>query len=112
MMDLRPYLTDDLRRKPWRGHPNPLAGHCYVASEVLYHLWGGKDAGLTPQFVRHEGQPHWFLADKQLGIIIDPTADQFGTPVPYAEARGCGFLTRAPSMRAQVVLARIAEDSA
>ena len=27
-------LTDDLRRPPWRGSPNPLAGHCYVASEA------------------------------------------------------------------------------
>lgn len=106
-MNLLDHLTDDLRRPPWRGHPNPLAGHCYVASEALYHLMGGKGAGLTPQFVRHEDQPHWFLRHQD-GTIVDPTAEQFGTPVPYDQARGCGFLTKNPSRRAQVVLDRMA----
>lgn len=105
-MNLRDALTDDLRRPLWQGHSNPLAGHCYVASEVTYHLMGGKDAGLTPQFVRHEGQPHWFLRDAD-GLVIDPTADQFDTLVPYNRARGCGFLTKQPSRRAQIVLDRM-----
>lgn len=108
-MRLVDYLTDDLRRPPWRGHDNPLAGHCYVASEVLYHLLGGKESGLTPQFVRHEGQPHWFLKTPE-GTIIDPTAEQFNSPVPYDAARGCGFLTRGPSKRAQTVMLLMATD--
>lgn len=105
-MNLLDYLTDDLRRPPWRGHPNPLAGHCYVVSEVLYHLAGGRQSGLTPQFIQHEGQPHWFLRASD-GAVIDPTAKQFETPVPYDLAKGCGFLTRGPSKRAQILLDRI-----
>jgi len=46
------YLSDDLRRPPWKGDPNPLAGHCYVASEALYHLLGDK---WKPEHVKHEG---------------------------------------------------------
>lgn len=99
---VQPHLSDDLRRPEYRGHPNPLAGHCYVAAEVLYHLMGGR--GLKPMFVRHEGQPHWFLWDEWQQLPIDPTASQFDTPVPYHRAKGKGFLTKEPSRRAKAVL--------
>lgn len=100
-------LTDDLRHAPWKGDPNPLTGHCYVASEALYHLMGGKAAGLHPMFIKHEGQPHWFLRHES-GKIIDPTADQFAIPVPYDQARGKGFLRgEQVSKRAQVVMDRV-----
>lgn len=102
MSSLIDALTDDLRRKPWRGNPNPLAGHCYVASEVEYHLRGGK-----PMFVRHEDQPHWFVVRD--GQVIDHTASQFETPVPYENGVGKGFLTRQPSKRAQIVLDRLSQ---
>lgn len=73
-----------------------MAGHCYVVSEALHYLSGGL---LRPRFVRHEGAPHWFLTDGER--IIDPTASQFLTPVPYDLARGKGFLTARPSKRAK-----------
>ncbi len=100
--------ADHLRRSPWKGNDNPYAGHCYIASEIMYHALGGKEAGFTPQTIQHEGGPHWFLRDKE-GNVIDPTAQQFATPVPYEKARGCGFLTKHPSKRAQQLaeLARI-----
>jgi hypothetical protein len=94
-------LTDDLRQPQYRGNPNPLAGHCYVASEVEYHLNGG-----NPMFIRHEGQPHWFIMRD--GEVIDHTASQFTSPVPYHLARGKGFLTRQPSKRAARVLQALA----
>jgi hypothetical protein len=95
-------LTDDLRRHPWKGSANPLAGHCYVASEVLFHLI----PELKPMFIRHEGQPHWFLMDGDQ--VVDPTASQFETPVPYSTAKGKGFLTKQPSRRARLVIEKIA----
>ncbi len=94
---------DDLRRPKYRGNPNPYAGHCYIASEALYYLLGGKEAGWHPMFIRHEDEPHWFLKNDN-GDIIDPTAEQFETPVPYEEAVGKGFLTNYPSARAQQLL--------
>lgn len=101
-------LTDELRRTPWRGSPNPLAGHCYVASEALYHALGGPASGLTPEHIQHEGASHWYLRQAN-GPVIDITAAQFQTPVPYHQGRGKGFLTSQPSKRAQVVLSRIAQ---
>ena len=105
--DVRSCLSEDLRKKEYRHHPNPVAGHCYVASEALYHRLGGKSAGWTPQNIRHEGSPHWFLKNND-GRLLDPTADQFETPVPYELGKGCGFLTRQPSARAQRVLDQLA----
>jgi len=104
---VRSCLTENLRKKEYRNHPNPVAGHCYVASEVLYHKLGGKGVGWTPQTIRHEGGPHWYLKNLD-GRVIDPTADQFESPVPYAQGKGCGFLTRQPSQRAQRILDQLA----
>ncbi len=100
-------LPPDSLKKPWRGAgDNPMAGRCYVASEALYHLIGGKSAGWTPMVVRHEGTTHWFLRHES-GKIVDITASQFKTPVPYGLARGCGFFTREPSGRAAEVIRRV-----
>lgn len=98
-------LDDSLRRAPWKGSPNCYAGHCYVASEALYHVLGGRKAGLKPMHVKHEGSPHWYLESAD-GTIIDATAGQFSTPVPYKQGRGKGFLTKDPSKRAQIVIDR------
>ena len=73
-------------------------GDCYPAAEVVYHAAGGKRAGLTPVQVEHEGQSHWFVRGED-GRVYDPTADQFKTPVPYADGVGRGFLTKKPSRR-------------
>lgn len=94
-------LDDDLRRAPWKGSDDELEGHCYVASEALHHLI----PDVSPQFIWHEGVPHWFLRDAD-GDVLDATASQFKTPVPYTEAKGKGFLTKNPSKRAKVVIER------
>lgn len=97
-------LTNDLRRKPWKDSPNPVAGHCYVACEVLSHVLG---PDWQPHFVRHENSPHWFLKNQETGQILDVTSSQFRSPVPYKKGRKKGFLTKKPSKRAQKVLAQL-----
>ncbi len=85
-------------------------GNCYVTSEALFHLLGGKDSGYKPCTVRHEGFVHWFLVrlvKTQMGVIktiIDPTSSQFKRLPPYHLARGRGFLTKAPSRRARAMM--------
>lgn len=78
---LRDHLTDDLRRPPWKGDPNPVAGHCYVLTESIYHALGGVD--LRTMTRRHEGSPHWWIVDERTGEVVDLTRSQFRTPVPY-----------------------------
>lgn len=98
-------ISDDLRKKPWRGHPNLFAGHCYVLSEVLYYLIGGKETGWKPMFVRVNGCPHWFLKHDD-GTVLDYTAEQFSF-VSHHKAVGKGFLTKRLSKRAKILLERM-----
>lgn len=104
-------LTPDLLSKTYRYREtqHPVAGHCYIAAEALYHHLGGKAAGLTPQVARDpDGGTHWWLLDKS-GKVIDPTKEQYtecGKQPPYEAGRGAGFLTRQPSRRARLILQR------
>lgn len=107
---IRACLTDDLltpdqRRRERR---TPSAGHCYVASEALWHLTGRT---LSAFQMRHEGNSHWFLFDFDNDEVIDPTADQFATLPPYGEARHMSFLTKEPSKRARVLIARVRDEA-
>jgi len=78
-------------------------GNCYVTSEAVYHLLGGKDAGWVPQFLSHEGKTHWYLRHHD-GLILDLTCSQFMTPVPYERGKGIGFMTREPSRRGRELM--------
>jgi 8-oxo-dGTP diphosphatase len=109
---LVPKLTNDLRRTKYQHNPNHLAGHCYVASEALFHMLGGPDSGWAPQQINHEGDSHWYLKHKETGEILDPTAGQFKTKVPYEQGRGKGFLTKEPSKRAQELISRVKAQKA
>lgn len=102
------HLTDDLRRPPYKGSRKKMAGHCYVASEVIYHILGGRN--WKPCFIKHEGHPHWFLQNRKTGEIIDATRSQFKTKVPYELGKGKGFLTKLPSARAQTILGPLRLD--
>ncbi len=73
-----------------------VRGRCAAASEALYLLAGGKDAGLVPMVsvyhVRGRRYSHWWL--RQGHRVIDPTAAQFSLAFRrrlYARGRGCGF---------------------
>lgn len=97
--------SPDLRAAAYAGRA-PLAGHCYVASEALYHAAGGASGPWKPETVRHEGGVHWYLRHRTRGHVLDLTAEQFTAPPPYAEGRGRGFLTKQPSRRAAELLRR------
>ena len=100
-------LTDDLRKKQYKGNSNPLTGHCYVASEALFHMLGIDAVNWLPCNIQHEKCSHWYLKNKITGKILDLTAGQFKTTVPYKNGRGRGFLTKQPSKRASELIRRV-----
>lgn len=85
---------------------NPLTGHCYTASEMAYHLLGGKDAGWKPMNMQWEGTSHWFLKHES-GLILDITAGQFASTPDYSQAVGRGFLTKRPCQKTRVAIATL-----
>ena len=105
---LQSSVGDRLRLPKYRGDANPFRGHCYVASEALYHLLGGKEQGWKPMFLKHEGENHWFL--QKNGLIIDITVSQFKKFPPYDNAIGKGFLTKKPSKRARTIISIVKEE--
>lgn len=86
-------------------------GNCYVASEALYHLLGGKEAGWKAMTLHHEGDIHWFLFNIKTGQRLDLTVSQFKTKPDYNKAQGRGFLTKRPSKRAQLLMEQMVWDN-
>ena len=108
---IREQLTEDLR-KPWyRGHPNPIRGQCYFASEAAFYLLGEYRSGWVPQRVRlrFEGhsEVHYYLRHQDTKAIFDITADQYDVEPPYEYGKGCGFVTKVPSKGAKKILDRV-----
>lgn len=106
-------LTDALLTPKYRAKPrvHVTEGHCYAASEALYYLLGGKGSVLVPQVSSWESNgeklTHWYLKNSDTGEILDPTVEQFlvkKEAPPYDKGKGCGFLTKQPSRRAQKIL--------
>lgn len=48
IQEIQSALTDELLREKYRSDVHPLYGHCYVATEALYHLLGAEDSDWTP----------------------------------------------------------------
>lgn len=101
-----------LKHRP--ANATPSWGNCYVATEALYHLWG-KANGYTPMCLpyrlnREMVGRHWFLEQRASGLQVDITADQFqGRQPDYPAAKPKGFMTKAPSKRAQIIIEAVLE---
>ena len=110
-------VSDDLLTSQYREKisalSHPTQGHCYASSEAVFHLIGGKASGYNSYCSSYknedgERETHWFL--KKHHHIIDPTADQFtclGKTPPYDIGKPIGFLTKAPSKRARIIMERL-----
>lgn len=104
-------LSEDLLKKKYRRevYPHVTTGHCYLATEALYHLIG-KELGYKPMCCSlGEGRTHWYLQHPD-GSIADPTAEQYlavGEEPPYHLGKGKGFCTLYPSKRAVTLMERI-----
>ena len=107
--------VDDLQSSYKKMHEtediNFLTGHCFVATEVLWELLKEQNINdYTPNHIQHEEVSHWYLRHKMNGDIIDVTAGQFKTSVPYhrkGKASGMMRMPEIPTKRTIKVLDRI-----
>ena len=112
---IQKHLSKDLLKPKFKSEDHPLAGHCYVASEALFHLAfdGYEQAEWRPHYaVDNQDVAHWWLEDTQ-GTRLDPTADQYydtGRVPPYKKGRRASFLTKTPSKRAEKLIERIENE--
>lgn len=107
-------LTSDLLKKEYReiNKNNPFFGHCYVATETLFHFLKDKDT--NNDFFPHHGKDennitHWWLQNKD-GKILDLTSEQYtsvGKIPPYKNGRRGAFLTKNPSKRSLKLMEKI-----
>jgi len=125
IIDKQPPLTREFAKlKAESGVTDPLYGQCFVGTEALYHLLGGKKSGYTPTRGKDaDGYTHWWLLNKKTGQILDPTADQYynrGLEPPYDKGIGGGFPTptvdkktgeQLASKRSEQLLDDILQDS-
>lgn len=104
-------LTDDLLKPKYRiKNKNRFWGHCYVATETLYHLLDCKTKEkYRPAILRINDDTHWFLKNVETGKILDITKEQFNFDLSYDNARNCAFLTKTPSKRSLILINRIYE---
>lgn len=107
-------LSPDLLKKEYRKENinNPMYGHCYVASEVIFHILEALRPNQYAPFRGKDenGTNHWWIVEISTGKILDATAQQYfskGVSPPYEKGRKCCFLTKNPSKRAQILLKRI-----
>lgn len=103
---VRSVLTPELLPPEWQNHPHPIGGYCYVASEALYYLLGGSEAGLTVKRAPCVGGEHWWLEGRG-DKLIDATADQFEGDFDYSKGVASKFLTPEPSPRAVKIMLRV-----
>ena len=108
---IRSVLSPDLLKQDYApDSTNPTKGHCYAASEALYHLMGGAASGWFPVRGRdEEGIVHWWLQNRR-GEVLDPTAEQYlsvSKQPPYVKGVPGGFLTKEPSRRARDLMGRV-----
>jgi len=116
---------DDLLKNPddiWPLH-HPLAGNCYVASEALYHLTGGKERWQVERILIEVKEPgpmdatteytHWYLRERETGEVVDLTEEQFteyehdDISIQYEDGTPTGFLTGEPSKRTQKLISSL-----
>lgn len=98
-------LSPDLLTPYWRNKAvGPVDGHCYVATECFYYLYG-KDNGWKPKCYRNdEGDSHWWC--EKDGVVLDITAEQFEHYEHYDKGHGQAFMSH-PSKRCRELTRRI-----
>ena len=96
-----PFLLKPQYRRLVEAGAHDLTGHCYVVSEVAYHLLGGRKSHWVPECLSLDsGGTHWYLRNTETRQFLDLTEDQFDEIAIWHGGRRRAFQTEEPSKRA------------
>ena len=97
-------LTDDLLKPKYRGIKIKHFGHCYVATECFYYIYGRRNGWFPYCHRNRKGETHWWLQKDD--EILDITSEQFDMPYPYEKGHK-QFFVNYPSKRCKILAKRI-----
>lgn len=85
--NLKPEMVSKKYRE--ENSTNPMFGHCYHASQALFHLM---DTNVLEQrtAIDYHDEAHWWLVDTSTDKVYDITADQYyhvGQTPPYVDGK-------------------------
>ena len=85
--NLKPEMVSKKYRE--ENSTNPMFGHCYHASQALFHLM---DTNVLEQrtAIDYHDEAHWWLVDNTTDKVYDITADQYyhvGHTPPYVDGK-------------------------
>ena len=123
---IQKHLTPDLLKSEYKekNKSNRMFGHCYVATETLYHLLRNDQIRVSDlpieqadKYHPYHGKDddeitHWWLED-DLGNRLDVTIDQFlsvDRQPPYDVGRKGWFLTNNASKRSRLLIKKVLDD--
>ena len=106
---LQPKLRKKISKEKLTPEVRQVRGHCYIATEAAYHLFG-KNFGYKPECVRcSDGGTHWWLRHYETRNVIDPTIEQTDGKFDYDSGRCYGYRTKIPSKRCAILIDRAKE---
>ena len=82
-------------------------GHCYVATEAAYHLFGRQAGYVSYVYKQADGTTHWWLCNEDTDDILDPTKPQLSHRFDYDQGHRRRFRTERPSKRAKELIRRV-----
>jgi len=123
---IQEHLTPDRLKSEYKeqNKSNRMFGHCYVATETLYHLLRNDQIRVSdfpikladkyhPYHAKDENEiTHWWLED-DMGNRLDVTIDQFlsvDRHPPYDGGRKGWFLTKNASKRFTGIDQKVLDD--
>lgn len=107
VIEIQENLTDDLLLPKYRGLPGKYTGHCYVATECYYYIYGRRNGWFPYCHRNRRGDTHWWL--QKGNVILDITSEQFDSPYPYEKGHK-QFFVHYPSKRCEILAERIKHD--
>jgi hypothetical protein len=95
-------LLNDTMRDVVEPTEHYCRGHCYVAAEAFYYLYGQ-----AHRFEPRGRDYHWWLEHPKRGVIAEPTGPQHSDPFDYSSHKNGRFMPQTPKRASRELIRRV-----